>query len=210
MRVADGPIAAAVAQLSELPAAAIHALLGAGSFLENVIPPVPADSFIGAGGVLAATGAINPILGFSIVWGMNVFGAVWVYRLGLRHGAKAFSSPVGRLVLDTRQLERLKAFYERRGVSAIFFARFLPGLRAVVPAFAGVSGLGAWRVVPPLAVASLIWYGGIFGLGLWAGENVEIVDDFLRSANRLLLPVALAVVLVVGWFWKRSRSRNAE
>ncbi len=206
MRVADGPIAAALAQLSELPAAGIHALLGAGAFLESVIPPVPGDSFIGAGGLLAAAGAINPVVAFVLIWGMNLLGAVWVYRLGLRYGAKAFASPVGRLILDPGQLDRLSAFYERRGVLAIFFARFLPGLRAVVPAFAGVSGLSAWRVVPPLAVASLIWYGVIFGLGFWAGENVAVLDEFLRHANRLLLVLAMVVLVIVGWFWKRSRS----
>ena len=93
-------------------------------------------------------------------------------------------------------------------VPAIFFARFLPGFRAVVPAFAGVAGLEARRVVPPLVVASLLWYAGIWGIGWIAGENLETLETFVRDANRALLAAAAVGVLIVGFFWRRSRGRR--
>lgn len=205
MRVADGPVSGAIEQLSDLPAAAIHALLGAGAFLENVVPPIPADTFIGAGGVLSARGLLDPLLAFVVVWSANVFGAVMVYRIGARWGESFFAGSVGRRLLDPGQVDRLQAFYERRGVAAIFFARFLPGFRAVVPAFAGVSGLEPIRVVPPLVIASALWYGGIFGAGWVAGENLEALEAWVRDANRVLLAAAVVGAGVVAWFWRRSR-----
>ena len=208
MRAADGPIARAIEQISELPEVGIHALLGLGAFAENVFPPVPADTFIGAGGILAARGVLNPVVGFLVVWALNVLGALWVWRLGLRHGDRLLHTRVGSMLLDPGQTERLRRFYERRGVAAIFFARFLPGLRAVVPAFAGVAGLDARRVIPPLIAASLLWYGGIWGIGWAAGENLEMLEQFVQDANRALLIAAGVTLLVVGWFWRRSRGRG--
>ena len=89
------------------------------------------------------------------------------------------------------------------------FARFFPGFRAVVPAFAGVAGLERRRVIPPLIAASLIWYGGIFATGWWAGENLERLEAFVRDANRALWIGALLGGVTVIAFWRRSRARRA-
>ena len=55
-------------------------------------------------------------------------------------------------------LAALEEAYARWGTAGIFLSRFLPGLRAAVPPFAGVAGLSPARALVPAAVASAIWY----------------------------------------------------
>src|SRR5690606_17773092 len=124
--------------------------------------------------------------------------ALGVYWVGLRHGRAFFEHGLGRHVLNAHQMERMRAFYRRWGVGAIFLARFLPGLRAVVPASAGVSHLGWWRVAPPVVIASALWYGALVWLGNTAGRNLDRILAWLDDANLILLAVAVAVFAAAG------------
>lgn len=196
---------AALDFLASLPTGLTYLVLGAGAALENIVPPVPADTFILLGGFLAARGPADLVVVFLVTWLANTSGALLVYGAGYRFGRPVFDSRLGRLVLQPGQLARLRRFYRRRGTPAIFFARFLPGLRAVVPAFAGVARLSLPSVAVPVAVASAIWYGGLVWLGSVAGENIDTMLDWYATANRLLLAVAAAIVVVILLAWLRTR-----
>lgn len=191
-----------------LPPALLYALLGLGSALENLIPPIPADTFILLGGFLAGRGALDPWLVFAITWGCNVLSALAVYGLGLRYGRSFFETGAGRHVLHEGQLERMREFYRRWGHAAIFLTRFLPGLRAVVPAFAGVSHQPFLPVAVPLALASAIWYGLLVWIGATFGRNLSTMLGWLGDANRVLLLVALVLAAAIGAWWYRTRRRE--
>lgn len=196
--------------LASLPAGLTYLVLGAGAALENIVPPIPADTFILLGGFLAARGPADVLAVFLVTWLANTSGALLVYGAGHRFGPPLFDSRFGRLLLQPEQLARLRRFYRRRGTPAIFFARFLPGLRAVVPAFAGVARLSFASVAVPVAVASAIWYGGLVWLGSIAGESLDTMVEWYSTANRLLLVVAAAVVAVIVLAWLRTRGRAAD
>lgn len=193
--------------LDSLPALAVYLILGLGAALENVVPPVPADTFVVLGGVLAGRNTADPWIVFAVTWMANVAGALLVYGLGLRHGEAFFRTGRGRLVLNPGQLDQVQRFYDRFGTAAMFFTRFLPGLRAVVPVFAGVTRQPLGHVVLPLALASAAWYGGLVWVGTTMGRNLAEVSVWLRDTNRVLLGVAVVLVLaVVGWWWKSRGS----
>lgn len=185
-------------------------MLGTGAALENIVPPVPADTFILLGGFLAVRGPAEVAVVFLVTWLANTSGALLVYGAGHRFGPPFFDSRLGRLVLQPEQLARLQRFYRRRGTPAIFFARFLPGLRAVVPAFAGVARLPLASVAPPVAVASGIWYGGLVWLGTVAGENLQAILGWFATANRLLLIIAAVIAAAILVAWLRTRGSAAE
>lgn len=176
-----------------------------GAALENIVPLVPADSFILLGAFVAARGPAQVPIVFLVTWIANTSGALLVYGVGYRFGRPFFSTRAGRLLLQPEQLERLRRFYRRRGTPAIFFARFFPGLRAVVPAFAGVSRLSFLQVATPVIFASAIWYGALVWLGAIAGENLEAIIEWLNVTNRLLLAIAIVVGAVVMMVWLRTR-----
>lgn len=202
----------ALSFLTELPAPLAYALLAAGAAIENILPVVPADTFIVAGGFIAGLGAVHPVAVFGVVWGGNVGGAVAVYGAGRRYGPSFFSTGPGRGLAGEHQMERLQAFYRRWGLVAIFLARFLPGFRAVVPVFAGVTQLEPSRAIPPMVVASAIWYGALLQIGYLGGDNIEAVAATLEQANRgLLIASAVLAVLIAGVWWRaRRKSRGGD
>ena len=193
--------------LSDLPPPLVHVLLGTGAALENIVPVIPADTFVVIGGFVAGLGAVHSVPVFLFVWGFNVGGAMAVYAVGRRYGPRFFSEGRGRRLLAAGQMSRLEAFYARWGMAAIFAGRFLPGFRALVPVFAGVAGLGTSRVLPPLAVASAIWYGTLVRVGYLAGDNLEAVVEALERTNRGLLAASLALAALILGFWWRARRR---
>lgn len=201
-----GPISRALEFIALLPEPVILLVLSLGALLENIVPPVPADTFVVVGGLLAAREAVDPVLAFLGIWLANVGGAVAIYGFGYRRGRRFFELGAGRKILSPGQLERIAGFYRDWGVLAIFAARFLPGLRAVVPAFAGVGHLRPWKVVPPVAIASAIWYGVLLWVGLQAAGQVPRVEAWLAGTNRALLLVAAAVAALLLAWWLRTRN----
>ncbi len=191
--------------LTGLPPFSIYFFLGAGAALENIVPPVPADTFVVLGGFLAAQGMADPFAVFFATWGANVASALIVYAAGARYGPEFFRRGLGRFLLDSYQLERIRGFYDRWGHWAIFLTRFLPGFRAAVPVFAGVTHQRFLPVAFPLAVASAIWYGFLTFVGTVTGRNLETILGWVSGLNRTLLVIALILAAGLAYLWYRSR-----
>ena len=191
-----------------LPPPLVYAILGVGAALENFIPPIPADTFVLLGGFLASAGAGDARWVFAATWFCNVAAALIVYRLGFVRGRPFFEHGWGRRLISQRQLEALGSFYARWGTLAIFFTRFLPGLRAVVPVFAGVTHRRLIEVAPPIAVASAIWYGALVWVGTVTQQNLDEILVWLSDVNRLLLILAIALCGIIAVLWYRTRHPN--
>lgn len=191
--------------LAGLPPAVTYLVLAGGAALENIVPPVPADTFVLAGAFLAASGRANPWIVFLATWLANVVSALAVYGLARKWGSAFFDRPVGRWLLRPRQLERISHFYERWGPHAIAFSRFLPAFRAVVPVFAGISHVSFPRVALPVAIASAGWYGMLVVLGTTAGRNIGRLLELIDRAGIVLIIAAGVIGIVLVYLWWRSR-----
>jgi membrane protein DedA with SNARE-associated domain len=173
-----------------------------------VVPPVPADSFVLLGAFLAAAGRANPWLVFLLTWSCNVASALGVYALAWKFGESFFQTRTGHFLLNPRQLQQIGGFYDRWGVGAIFVSRFLPAFRAMVPVFAGVTRASPWRVIPPLAIASALWYGALVWLGTLAARNFAAILGFFERASSILAAVAGALFLAFFAWWLRTRRHS--
>ena len=192
--------------LESLPAVPLYALITALAAVENVFPPVPADTAVALGAFLAGRGVLNPWAVFLLTWGANVGGAAAVYALGRRYGRAIFAGRLGRKLLSPEALANIARQYERHGTVGIFLSRLLPVWRAVVPPFAGVAGVPARRALVPVALASALWYGALTYLVATVGTNFEDVARILGRVNRVLGIVALALlIIVVVWIRRRLK-----
>jgi len=192
--------------LASLPLVPTYLVLMALSALENVFPPVPADTAVALGAFLARRGEVSVVPLAVLCWLANLGSAAFTWWLGRRHGRAFFKDGWGRRVMPPEVLIALEEAYARWGAAGIFASRFLPGLRAAVPPFAGVAELGAARALVPAAVASAIWYAFLAAAGYHVAENWEAVKALVASTNRVLGLVALAAAALAGyWLWRRSR-----
>ena len=195
----------ALQELTRLPPWLLYLILGLGAAVENVVPPVPADTFVLAGAILAAQGAADPLLVFLATWLLNVTSAVAVYALARRYGRRFLKLPIARWILREHQLDQIGGFYGKFGVPAIFMSRFLPAWRAMVPVFAGVSEMSAWKVVPPVVIASGLWYGLLVYLGAFMGRNLSAIIEIFNSISSVLIWVALGLIALGAVWWWRTR-----
>ena len=191
-----------------LPPGAVYTVIGALAAVENVFPPVPADTAVALGAFLSAGGRISATAVFLITWVANVATATSVYLAGRTLGRSFFRGRLGRRLMHPRHLARLEDLYRHYGSWGIFFSRFIPGVRGVVPPFAGVAHLSFWRSVPPMALASGIWYGV---LTFAAATLVKRLDDLVAFVGNFSL-VAVLVGLAGGCVfvylvWRRRRAR---
>ncbi len=192
--------------LVSLPTWALYGTLALIAAAENVFPPLPADTVVGVGSFLAARGSGSLVVAATSIWAGNLLGAIGMYFVGRRYGSAALMRRFGGADAEAR----VAKMYASYGVSALFVSRFLPGVRAIVPPFAGALRLPLRQVVPAMAAASAIWYGLIAWLGFRFGQNLEQLQAMIGSATRTSGLIAVGIVLLAGgviWWRRRAKAR---
>jgi membrane protein DedA with SNARE-associated domain len=197
--------------LASLPAVVLHLSLGILAAAENIFPPLPTDTVVAFGIWIAARGEANPFFAFLATWLGNSAGAAGMYVLGRRHGTRWMRRRFPRLV-DEAAERRLRALYSRYGLLALVVSRFIPGLRAVVPPFAGALRIPAVGAVAAMAIASGIWYGVIAYLAYRAGSDWTALTQTISRSGRFAAVAAAVLVLagLLAWLVHRRRTRVVE
>ena len=201
-------IEAIINALLGLPPTAVYTVIGVLAGVENVFPLVPADTAVAIGAFLSAGGRISAQAVFAVTWVANVAGAIMVYAAGRTIGRPFFQGRLGRRLLNPGAMVRLELLYRNYGTWGIFVSRFIPGLRAVVPPFAGVANLATLRVVLPLAVASGLWYGVLTFVAATAVREIDEIIEFARGFSLASIVSAGALIAVVVFAWRRRRRRR--
>jgi len=184
----------------------LYGLIAALAAVENVFPPVPADTAVALGAFLAGREVMDPWLVFAVTWSANVGSGAAVYALARRHGRALFQGRLGRRLLSDATIAHIEAQYRRHGTWGIFLSRLLPVWRGLVMPFAGIAGVPAWRALLPLALASGLYYGALIVLVTTLGTNLEDILRVLRRANLVLAGIAVALLCAVGiWLLRRLK-----
>ena len=167
--------------------------VGFSILLETVIPPIPSEAVLGAAGVLIdSPWAFVAVVGCATIG--SILGAILFYYLGRALGPRRSHAFLDRLPLvETEDVDKTFAWFERHGRSAVFFGRMVPIVRSFISVPAGVVRMPLPQFVLYSAAGSLIWNSVLIGLGVAAG-------DFVRENLRYLdYAVVAAVVLGVAW-----------
>jgi membrane protein DedA with SNARE-associated domain len=195
-----------ISWLSALPLAVLYPVLTVVAAIENVFPPVPADTVVALGSWLAARGEGSALGAFLATWIGNVAGAAGMYYVGRSHGEGWIRRRFPKLA-DERAEKRLESMYGKYGLAAIFVSRLVPGLRAVVPPFAGALRIPAGRVIGVMAIASGIWYGIISYVAFHAGSDWSKLTEAVKRSGTLIASIAgalLAIGVIVWWIRRRG------
>lgn len=178
--------------------------------VENLFPPIPADTAVALGAFLSNTGAVSAWGIFGVTWIANVGSAIGVYVAARTIGRDFFKGRLGARLLRPESLNRLEKLYNRHGTWGIFLSRFVPGVRAVIPPFAGIAGLGCVTALVPMALASAIWYGTLTFIAAKLLLKLDDIPVLLARVNRA--GIAILSVVTVGllaWFlWSRWQRRG--
>src|SRR5437763_3745308 len=195
--------------LGDLPLGSLYVAIAALSAFENFFPPFPSDAVIAFGSFLADRAHGSPFTVFFLACLSNTAGAACTYTLGRRSVAKAFLRRIEKYAGPDAE-ERIKRLHKKYGFTGLFVSRFLPGVRAIVPPFAGAMRLPTFKVMLSVASASAVWFALITFLAFRAGDNWDLVERYLVRSGKVAGAIAVAiVVLVVGiWLWKRQLKKR--
>lgn len=177
--------------------------------------PLPEDVSLILGGFLVHQGKADLSLMMLTGYVGILVGDSVIFFAGRRLGSKVGRKPdgfFGRVVTPDKRA-RVEALFAKHGEKIVFFARFLPGVRAVTYFTAGSVGLKYWKFALFDSIAALvsapvfIYLGNRFG-----GELETLIENIRKGQTRVLIGLAIAVVLYVGYrVWKaRSDKKKAE
>ena len=195
--------------LDALPLGTLYVTIAGLSAFENFFPPFPSDAVVAFGSFLASRAHGSPFTVLFLGWFGNVGGATVTYVLGRRYGGKAFLRRIEKYAGPTAE-ERIRLLYKKYGFAGLFVSRFLPGVRAIVPPFAGAMKLPAFGVILSIASASLVWFGLITFLAFRAGDNWDLLQQYLVKSGKVAGGIAIGIVslAIAAWLWKRHRNKG--
>lgn len=200
--------------LGDLPIGTLYIAMGVISAIENVFPPFPADAVVAFGSFLAARGKASPYSTFLVSWSGNMFGAGLMYYVGRRYGSSAFMSRLERWGGANAET-RLRNLYGRYGIPALFVSRFLPGVRALVPPFAGAMKLPPLAVGAAIALASGVWFAFITWIAFQAGEDWDMLYAKILHSSKIaglagfVVVAIIAVILITRHLARKRRADNS-
>jgi membrane protein DedA with SNARE-associated domain len=159
--------------------------------------PVPGETALVTSAVLASQGdlaieAVIPIAAAAAIVGDNVG-----YLLGARFGRRFLERPGRRQQTRLTLLDRGDRLFDRHGPKAVFFGRWIAGLRIWAAWLAGMTTM-PWR-------SFLLWnaLGGIvwaiwFGLlGYYGGEAAAHLVERVGIGAAIAIGLAIAIFFVV-------------
>ena len=163
----------------------------------------PGDSLIFAVGMFTATRVLaQPLwLSLTLIAIAAIAGNMTGYWLGASIGPRIFTTE--SRFFKPEYVDRTSAFFERYGNRAIIFARFVPIVRTIITALAGVGHMDRARFLRYSTIGGLVWAIGNGLLGYWLG-SVAIVRDNLEISLVLIVAISMIPILVEAYRMRRD------
>ena len=188
-----------------LPGAPIlaYAVLAALVGLESAGIPLPGETALFAGALLAHDGELSIALVIAVAACAAIVGDNCGYLIGRRLGRRALTRSGPFEEHRRAALRRADGFFERHGAKAVFLGRWITGLRVWASWFAGMTHLPWRRFLVYNALGGICWATSVGLAGYFAGHAAE------KVVERVGVAAAIAFVLaaVVGFAAVRLRGR---
>ena len=180
-------------------------------FLENIIPPIPSEIIMPLGGFFVYKGILNfYILVFFGLLG-TVLGALPWYYLGKLLNEKKLAKFVENkgkfLGISSKELTKSKLWFDKYGVSLVFWGRLIPGVRTLISVPAGIELMPLNKFLIWTSLGSLIWVIALSLAGYIFGENYEIISSYIDNFKFILKPLFIFLI-IFALFKLIKNSRN--
>ncbi len=174
--------------------------------------PVPEDISLTAGGVISGLGYTNVHIMFLVGMAGVLIGDSFVFWLGSHYGERALKLPILNKVLHPERFGKVQEQFKKHGKWVVFFGRFMPGLRMPIFFTAGTSGQITFiRFVLTDGFAALISVPIWVYLGYYGAHNFDELMGWVRQGQTIILGlVAIAVIGMLIYFWKKKKSSHSE
>jgi membrane protein DedA with SNARE-associated domain len=174
--------------------------------LEDFGLPAPGEATLIAASLVAARGELKIEWVLAFAWLGAVVGDNIGFAIG-RYGGMRLLSRYGPYVgISSERLGFVQRFFDRWGGAMVVLARFVEIARQVNGIVAGSAGMTQRHFLLYNALGAALW-AGVWSLGVYfLGERMIARLPGITRASYLLLALALAAVVGLGWRLWRHRS----
>jgi alkaline phosphatase len=168
-------------------------------FLENIIPPIPSEIIMPLGGFFVYQQKLNFYI--LIFWGLlgTILGSLPWYYLGRLVNEKRLSNFLENkgkyLGISSKDLIKSKIWFEKYGVSLVFWGRLVPGIRTLISVPAGIELMPLRKFLIWTTFGSFIWIALLTYAGFLFGENYTIIEIYLDQFKFFIKPFFIFVFL---------------
>ena len=182
-------------------------------FLENIIPPIPSEVIMPLGGFFVFQQKLNFYI--LVFWGLfgTIAGSLPWYYLGRLVNEKRLSRFLdirGKyLGITSNDLAKSKRWFDKYGVSLVFWGRLVPGIRTLISVPAGMELMPLRKFLIWTTLGSLIWIALLTYAGYVLGENYQTIETFLVQIKYVVKPILIIIfVAFLIKFFVRLYKRN--
>ena len=182
-------------------------------FLENIVPPIPSEIIMPLGGFFVFKQKLNFYI--LVFWGLfgTILGSLPWYYLGRLVNEKKLSKFLDKrgkyLGITSNDLAKSKRWFDKYGVSLVFWGRLVPGIRTLISVPAGMELMPLRKFLIWTTLGSLIWIALLTYAGYVLGENYQIIETFLVKIKYVVKPMLIIIfVYFLIKFFVRLYKRN--
>ena len=166
---------------------------------------LPGDSLLFVTGMFIAAGKIqvNIFVAMTLIAVAAIIGNLVGYWIGEKVGPPLFRRPDSK-IFKQEYVNRTHEFFEKHGPRAIILARFVPIVRTLITAVAGIAGM-SFRV---FAINSAI--GGVLWAFLLTFAGYKLGGNEFISSHIELITIGIVILSVIPVVIEVIRSRKSS
>jgi membrane protein DedA with SNARE-associated domain len=178
------------------------------AYIENIFPPSPSDFVVVIGGSLVGADTLHLVPTFLFATSGSMLGFLTAFIIGWQFDKKIIHS--GKIkFINIESVEKVEQAFSKYGYYLIVVNRFMPGTRAVISFFAGMSKLNVNKTTILCLISAALWNSLLIYLGYTFGKNVDVIDGYLKTYTNIILVITFLVILVfvIKYFIKKRKNR---
>ncbi|MYW68596.1 DedA family protein [Streptomyces sp. SID8379] len=195
--------------LDTIPAVAIYALVAGVIGLESLGIPLPGEIVLVSAALLSSQhGDVNPIVLGACASAGAVIGDSIGYAIG-RKGGRPLLAKLGAKFprhFGPAHVATAERSFEKWGMWAVFFGRFIALLRIFAGPLAGVLHMPYWKFLIANFLGGVVWAGGTTAVIYYVGV---VAEDWLKRFSYVGLGAAVLVGLASMLLVKRRAAKAA-
>ena len=181
-------------------------------FLDNIFPPIPSEVILPLAGFTAAQGHYTRAE--AVLWATlgSVTGALLLYGIGAALGMDRLRVIAHKMPLvDVADVDKADAWFTKHGPKAVFFGRFIPGIRSLISIPAGIDRMRVTSFLAYTTAGSLLWNTLFVWIGFQLGDRYHLVEEYMDPISKVVyVLIILAVLGTVAWMVRRSMRRRHD
>ena len=167
-------------------------------FLENLIPPIPSELIMPLGGFYVSQGQLDflPVVLAGLIG--TVIGALPWYGIGRlvnEERLEQWLEKNGRWIgINPQELARSRKWFNRYGVSLVFWGRLVPGIRTLISVPAGVELMPVSPFLIWTTAGSLIWTLLLTIAGFYLGDSYPTIEKWISPFSNVFKTIIILII----------------